>query len=64
MITENRAIIGGGMYLQDQLSMNYKQTNTMIIKNSAILYANNIASNPERLSIRLKVELSILNTIS
>ncbi|CAD8111451.1 unnamed protein product [Paramecium primaurelia] len=64
MISDNRAIIGGGMYLQDQLPMNYIKTNTIIVKNQAIQYGNNIASIPERLSIRLKGELPILNTIS
>ncbi|CAD8213634.1 unnamed protein product [Paramecium octaurelia] len=64
MIINNRANVGGGLYLQDQLSMNYEQTHTILQKNSAILYGNNIASIPERLSIRFKDELAILNTVN
>ncbi|CAK68311.1 unnamed protein product (macronuclear) [Paramecium tetraurelia] len=64
MIVNNRANVGGGIYLQDQLSMNYEQTHTILQKNSAILYGNNIASNPERLSIQLKDDLAMLNTVN
>ncbi|CAD8125739.1 unnamed protein product [Paramecium sonneborni] len=62
IITDNRANIGGGLYLLDQFPIDYKKTNTIVFQNYAILYSNNIASIPEKLSIRLKNDLSILNT--
>ncbi|CAD8084363.1 unnamed protein product [Paramecium sonneborni] len=54
VIQMNKASIGGGLYFQDQIAMNYEKTKTKILKNTAENYGNDATSIPSKLTIKVK----------
>ncbi|CAD8189351.1 unnamed protein product [Paramecium pentaurelia] len=57
----NKGSIGGGLYFSDQVAMNLLNNKTKIIKNIARIYGNNVASNPQQLSIQIRNDSQVLS---
>ncbi|CAD8126262.1 unnamed protein product [Paramecium sonneborni] len=53
LIQNNKAEVGGGLYLENAFALNYELLKTRIIFNTANFYGDNIASIPEKLAIRI-----------
>ncbi|CAD8099472.1 unnamed protein product [Paramecium primaurelia] len=64
VISFNKGSIGGGLYFSDQVAMKLLDNKTKIIKNSAEFYGNNIASNPQQLTIQIRKDSQVLSPIT
>ncbi|CAD8124667.1 unnamed protein product [Paramecium sonneborni] len=62
IIQFNNASYGGGLYLQDQIGMNYEKSKTKILRNHARIYSDNVASSPQKLKIQIKQNSFLLKT--
>ncbi|CAD8114069.1 unnamed protein product [Paramecium sonneborni] len=64
IIQFNKAFIGGGLYIEEQVAINYQNGQTKVLNNMAEVYGNDIASIPQQLSLKIKNESQILYTIT